>query len=365
MNAKDFFCAIIPQLARFVQKNFFSRPIRFERLIFFCRVLTNELWGGYAIQNSASSVCVSSFHVVRADSFKNFCKEVKRMPVEDKKIKHFILSRLFTFQRVKYPYNVLDVDFLSKQLPLAKNMLDSLENQTNKNFDLVFMANEKFFEDPKYEFVFSTLKNSTSLPLKFIRGRGDKCKAELNPELLDLLKASLNEYDFVITTRMDFDDFIFKNAVAEAQSKVDECENILAYGYNNGYEYFYGDLYPYRTAQWVEKGHLGIFQSLILKSSSVKELPYFSVENFSHNYIKQQLKQFLEDNGTEFSENMFQQNISAKAYIYFRHEFSQENLAVHGGRPFTNPKKKITTADITKEQLADEFGFHYELKSIE
>ena len=74
---------------------------------------------------------------------------------------------------------------------------------------------------------------------------------------------------------------------------------------------------------------------------------------------------FFKDNGIEFTESMFQQNFSTDAFIYFRHDFSQEHLAVKGGKPY-NVKglTKLTTEDITKEQLADEFGFHCELKSI-
>ena len=62
---------------------------------------------------------------------------------------------------------------------------------------------------------------------------------------------------------------------------------------------------------------------------------------------------------------MFKENHTAYAYIYFRHDFSQEQLAVHGGKPFKfDEKKKLTAEKITKKQLEEEFGFHLELKSI-
>lgn len=287
------------------------------------------------------------------------------MSDSDKKVKHFILSRFFSFQRRGYPYDVLDVDFLKKQLPLAKNMLRSLENQTNKNFELLFMANPKFFEDPRYEFIFTTLRDSSLLPFKFMKGSGGLLTAKLNSELVSLLKETLNEHEFVITTRMDFDDFIFKDAVADTQSKVVECEDILAYGYNKGYTYIYGELYPRKCTWWKDTGHDSMFQSLIVKSSAVEHLPCFSVEDFEHPCIKPQLKAFLEKKGFAFTENMFQQNSSDNAYIYFRHDFSQEQCAVHGGKPFNvSNLKPLTNKDITKEQLKSEFGFECELKLI-
>ena len=296
-------------------------------------------------------------------------------------IKHFVISKLFPMQRQGYPYSILDVDFLSKQLPLAKNMLSSLENQTNKNFELVFLTNPKFFEDKKYEFIFSTLQNSTALPLRFVKFRRytifgkDKSgswkfnrdlQEKQNPEWFDILKAARNGYDFVITTAMDFDDFVFKGAVKEAQDKVSQCESVLAYGYNNGYTYIQGDLYHWPYFWCKGRAHLGIFQSLILKSSAVKELPCFFVQDFWHDVIKPQLKVFLTAYGMEFSENMFQYDISRMAYIYLRHEFSQQQLVAHKGEPFKIKNRKFTTADITKKQLEEEFGFTgYELKSIE
>ena len=75
------------------------------------------------------------------------------------------------------------------------------------------------------------------------------------------------------------------------------------------------------------------------------------------------MRETFEKNNVEFKDSMFQQNLSTKAYIYFRHNFSQETLAYD--RPPNTQRTKLTTADITKKQLEEEFGFFHELKSIE
>ena len=274
----------------------------------------------------------------------------------DKSIKHFIFMRFFPRQDPKYPYDIFDVDFLSKQVQLAKNnALSSLENQTNKNFELVFLANAKYFDDPKYDFIFSTLKAATTLPLKFVK----------NNDMSRLVKAAFNEYDFVIQSRMDFDDFIFKDAITDTHSKVNGCDNILAYGYCNGYEYVHGDLYVY-DLKWSGIGHHSILQSLILKSSFAKPLPHIGIYLFMHDQFKPKYKEVIEKNGLEFSENMFQQNLSTKAYIYFRHQFSHYILTHNEGKPIIKipNRRKITDKDITKKQLKEEFGFHLPLNSI-
>lgn len=274
-----------------------------------------------------------------------------------KKIKHFIFMRFFPKQDPKYPHDVLDVDFLWKQLILAKNALGSLENQTNKNFELVFLANPKFFDDPKYEFVFSILRASTTLPLTFIK-MGD---------IPRLVKDAYEKYDYVIQSRMDFDDFIYKDAVADTQSKVDECKSIMTYGYCRGYEYTFKELYrffhPYGKIGW----H-GVLGSLILESSFAKKMPFIGIYGFASNHgrIKLIIKEFLEKKKVEFSESMFQQNVTTNALIYFRHDSSHQFLTKNAGNPQLKIPKRppLTGKDITKKQLEEEFGFHWELNSI-
>ena len=49
--------------------------------------------------------------------------------MSDKTIKHFIFSRFFPKQDPKYPYDVLDVNFLSTQVVLAKNITGESNEQ--------------------------------------------------------------------------------------------------------------------------------------------------------------------------------------------------------------------------------------------
>lgn len=277
--------------------------------------------------------------------------------MSDESIKHFIIVRFFPRQNADYPHDIFDTDFLSKQLIVAKNILRSLENQTNKNFELIFELNKKHFSDKKYAFVFATLRNSTTLPITF--------EAFGSGKLEFLLGNAYYNYDYVIQSRMDFDDFIFKDAVADTQSKVRECENVLSYGYCKGYMYFDGELYSYPYLS-DGQGHLGIMQSLIFKSSFADKLRLFSVYKGGHHRVKPALKNFLEANGISFSENMFQQNTSTNAYIYFRHEFSNDTL-VHKRDPIALVKlKKLTLVKyIAQKQLEEEFGFFYDLKPVE
>ena len=284
-------------------------------------------------------------------------------------IKHFIFMRFFDRKIRTYPFDIFDVNFLSKQLVLVNNAFRTLENQSNQNFELVFLTNEKFLTEKKYEFILSTLKNSTTLPFKFIPYK----------DYPYLVVDAMNEYEFVIQSRLDFDDFIHKDLVADTQNKINECDRILAYGYCKGYQYILGELYTY-FCQYSLVGHHSLLQSLIMDSSFAKKLPFIGIHNLpgiypnmynkyiSHTKIKNALKEFLESNGVELAENMFIQNISPKSFIYFRHDFSQDQFQPWGNLISPLNIKNFTTKDdnITKKQLEEEFGFTgHELKSIE
>ena len=241
------------------------------------------------------------------------------------------------------------------QLPLAKNILKSLENQTNKDFELVFIANPKYFDNPKYEFVFSTLQDFTALPLKFIKPA----------DVPALLKDAYENYDFVIQSGMDFDDFVFKGVVADIQSKVNECNNILTYGYAREYIFSKNELY---TLLPTDRGYLinnigyASCYSLILKSSFAKTLPVIGINGLAHSNMITNLKSIFEKNNIEFPEGVYQKNTAINGIIYFRHEFAREHLLGHGK---TKGKRPLTNEDgLTKKQLEEDFAFFYDLNSI-
>lgn len=270
-------------------------------------------------------------------------------------VKHFVFVRFFPFKLPTFQRDIFDTDFLATQVSLAKNnLLKSLENQTNKNFEICFLANDRYFAEPKYEFILKELGDSPTVPIKFIK-RGDHS-----------VQDAYNDYDFVIQTRVDFDDFMRKDVVADTQSKVAECDSILSYGYSKGYTYFNEELYNFPVPGYAQSGQMSTFQSWIIKSSFAKKIPPVSAYPCEHTKTKPFLKDLLAKNGFEFSENMYQNNITANAFIYFRHDATWMNA----GKPYTaRPKQDIgseilTDKDITKKQLEDDFAFHYELKSI-
>lgn len=177
----------------------------------------------------------------------------------DEKIKHFIFVRFFNRQVPTYPYDVLDVKFLFKQAVIANNALRTLENQTNKNFELVFLVHEKFLADEEYDLIRKMLRVSTKLPVKFMKV----------PNYPSLVIDAYDHYEFVIQSRLDFDDFIRKDTIQDTQNKVNECDKILAYGYCKGYTYVWEELYPYLSL-YGNVGHHSLLQSSYKDHRSLK-----------------------------------------------------------------------------------------------
>lgn len=272
-------------------------------------------------------------------------------------VKHFVIVRFFERKIAGYIHDIFDVDFVTERVILAKkNLLSSLENQTNKNFEIIFLVNDKYLTDEKYGFIFTELQDGITVPIKLMKSNTVKQR----------IRDAFNDCDFVVQSRIDYDDFVYKDAVADTQAKVDNCKDILFYGYCKGYTYFNGDLYTFPVPHYSSNGQMSVFQSCILESSFGKKIPYIGVLSFMHTKVKPDLKNFLEKNGFEFRDDMYRKNVSANAFIWFRHDATWSNR----GNPFVELPKSITRngviidTDITKKQLEDDFAFHYDLNSI-
>ncbi len=293
------------------------------------------------------------------------------MHAEEKTIKHLILVRFFSFYDPAYPQDIFDADFLAENLTLARNNgLRSLANRTNKNFEILFILNARFAEDKKYEFIAATLKDicaELSLECRFMYMPKDVTDWRLKykaSELPSIIAQEMDNYDYVIQSRFDFDDFLYKDAIADMHSKVADCPGVMGYGYCRGYRYVQGELYPFFHFKGV--GYHSILGSIIFKSSVAKNLPFLCIYTFPHDKAKLGIKRFVERNGLTFSEDMFQQNIADNAFVYYRHEFSHFILTKNAGDQTVKIKNQtpLTSDDITREQLEEIFGFRCELNSI-
>ena len=95
--------------------------------------------------------------------------------------------------------------------------------------------------------------------------------------------------DILITTRIDYDDRIYWNAVNDVRKVVNLSKPVLLYGYNRGFFYFEDlDIYTEFFKNYKNEGTMSIFQSLIIILNKVND-SYTIYDIGSHTRVRKNL----------------------------------------------------------------------------
>lgn len=126
------------------------------------------------------------------------------------KITHYIITRFMNNMNLGYGAKIFDKEILRDSSKyLNYNLIKSLENQTDLNFELLVVIHDNNDSD----FIKSLIK--TSLVFHVIK----------NKDLNNYIRKHITG-DFLITTRIDYDDFIKNNAVSECKQKFVDFFNV-------------------------------------------------------------------------------------------------------------------------------------------
>ena len=86
------------------------------------------------------------------------------------------------------------------------------------------------------------------------------------------IKNMAKNADILITTRIDYDDRIYWNAVNDVRKAINISKPILLYGYNRGFYYYEEyDIYTEFFRTYENEGTMSIFQSLIIIINKVND----------------------------------------------------------------------------------------------
>lgn len=261
-------------------------------------------------------------------------------------IKHFIITRFFTVDDV-YGEEMYTYEFLYSWFDLFKNnLISSLNNLNNKDFELVIMIHNNV--DISTVSFFNEL--NTDYKITIIHWG----------EIQTYLDSFYDKYDYIIETRMDFDDFVFSNVIDDIRNHIDKETTIKIYGYCSGYTYYLLNKKYYDFYHLVNNiGHWSICPSVIYNTNFVKNKKHFNIYSFNHGRSKVNLQTWCERNNIEWNENMFEQNTTDKAFIYYRpiNSYSElldkKNNTEYRLPGYTN--KEIERPNNIKEI----FGFNY------
>ena len=169
------------------------------------------------------------------------------------RIAHFILTRfLMRFWNLNgFPEKMYSQEYILNGIRVMHNYLfPSLENQLCKDFTWILLVGNR----ANITYVKSHLNFNYSFKYKILY-QNDFYKS---------LKKLNKIFDVLITTRIDYDDRIYYDAVNDVRKVINIHKPILLHGYNRGFCYYElnGEYYEFYRSK--KKGVSSIFASLII-----------------------------------------------------------------------------------------------------
>lgn len=208
------------------------------------------------------------------------------------KIKHYIITRFNNSYACK---EIPKEEFFSeksmfKKLEMFKNFnLKSLKSQTNQNFTDLLFIHDDIPQSIYNELISLTIDypNIEIIKNKELDSRLGDNAGLLSSAITKYLKNNLDikDYDFLITSRFDYDDMLYNGAVEDIHNSVKEDTLIKYFGFRNGctLDYNTGDLYKFNKNS--ADGMISIGISLIYNLQTYGLLP-FNIYNGKHSKIR-------------------------------------------------------------------------------
>ena len=171
---------------------------------------------------------------------------------------------------------IYDDDYLINGIKVMKNYLfPSLESQTCKNFIWVLLLGDK--------------ANKTKIK-SFLNIHFSFKYCIIYQKLFKIyLKNITKGNDILITTRIDYDDRIYYDAVNDVRKAVNKNKPIILHGYNSGLNYYeFNNKYYLYHRDYRNKGTMSIFASLIIVLDKVNDI-YTIYDMGSHQIIRKYL----------------------------------------------------------------------------
>ena len=194
------------------------------------------------------------------------------------KIKHLIITRfIMDFWHFNiFPKIIYRKDYAVNGIRLMKKyLIPSLENQICKRFTWILMLGDK----ANITFIKSLFNFKISFEFEIIYQHNIK----------NYIRNLTNGIDILITSRIDYDDRIYYDAVNDVRKAINFKKPIFLYGYNRGVHYYESDNKYYEfNMSFNNEGVMSIFVSLIIVLNKVNDT-YIVYDLGHHPWIKKTL----------------------------------------------------------------------------
>lgn len=250
-----------------------------------------------------------------------------------KKIRHFVITR-FLCSDFGYGDKIKSPEFIAEGIRLLnKFFVPSLLNQTNHNFEVIFAIHN-------------------DIPYERIEGLSRIATGDIKTHIVrwgsidDFIYEQTADEDIVITTRMDYDDLVFSDAVSVIQNLATKASNLeyLWHGYTTGCTLIEDDE-KHELHKMVKKydgdGAWSIFQSLVMFKR--KKTSIYCLGN--HTEIKRTIR--FKNIGFTYKEESFICDHRDMAYVWIRHADTGSHTCKHDTEQLVN---------IGEEDFCNRFG---------
>ena len=202
------------------------------------------------------------------------------LPPNDSNLKiiHFIITRFIIeyWPFNEFPNKIYKEDYIRNGIRVMKKYLfPSLENQSCRNFIWVLMLGDK----AKIDFIKSLLDFDKSFNIIVIYKK----------DIKEYIRNTTKGYDILITSRIDYDDRIYYDAINDVRKAININKPMILYGYNSGVHYYEFDNKYYEfNISYKNEGVMSIFISLITMLNKVNDT-YIIYDLGSHIQVKSRL----------------------------------------------------------------------------
>lgn len=240
------------------------------------------------------------------------------------KIKHFVITRFLSTKHLGLGDKIFDEDIIQNGIDYVNNFfIPSMNNQTNKDFEIIFIINNEH-----------DIENSGIKKLRDIN-TDILCHILKDNEYFNFCKEQAKGYDWLILTRMDYDDLVKNTAAEEIQSMVKKNSNydLFCYGYNTGYTLNLKNknLYNFEKSSYYKSGYFSIFESLCMNLKTVKNP--INVYSCQHTHLKKEVEK---KGKAEYLRYMIPPDSTCtNNFVWVRHENTGTEL-ISGTAAFNN-----------------------------
>ena len=230
-------------------------------------------------------------------------------------MKHFIITRFFSESFGKSKQEMLDMldnnTLLDGFSLLQNHFIKTLNNQTCKNFEIIILI-YNMIPLEKVDF----LKNISS---------DVKVTVLHSKELDDYIYKYYVDNDIIITTRLDYDDFIHKDCVRDLQERAANTKCFKVYGLNNGCSMDDSEICYLHHPKYVDLGNgfFSCFESLVTNTQTYK-MPINIYKLGVHSNICKTMHEKYADFGLASVDDLEIEcdSDTRTKYIWYRHDKS-------------------------------------------